>query len=92
MFLSFLNAVFEDSGQSLIVDVELLNPFLGKDALTDKQGVLDVKARTQAGTLMDVEIRFRNHQDMEKRTLFYWVLGKDVWRTTRRRRKLPSVA
>ncbi|RIV16395.1 Rpn family recombination-promoting nuclease/putative transposase, partial [Alicyclobacillaceae bacterium I2511] len=72
ILISFLNAVFEDSGQPLIVSVELLNPFLEKDALTDKQGVLDVKAKTETGTLLDVEIQLQDHQDMEKRTLFYW--------------------
>ena len=33
ILISFLNAVFEDSGQPLIVNVELLNPFLEKDAV-----------------------------------------------------------
>nr|WP_288009034.1 PD-(D/E)XK nuclease family transposase [Kyrpidia sp.] len=42
----FLNSVFEDSGEPLIADVEILNPFLEKEALSDKLAVLDVKART----------------------------------------------
>ncbi|MBX6396615.1 MAG: Rpn family recombination-promoting nuclease/putative transposase, partial [Alicyclobacillaceae bacterium] len=49
-----------------------LNPFLDKDALFDKASVLDVKARTESGTLIDVEIQLWNHRDMEKRTLYYW--------------------
>lgn len=72
MLLSFLNAVFEDAEQPLIQSVELLNPFIDKDALSDKLAVLDVKARTETGTLIDVEVQLRNGQDMEKRTLYYW--------------------
>ncbi|WP_288009538.1 Rpn family recombination-promoting nuclease/putative transposase [Kyrpidia sp.] len=72
VLVNFLNAVFEDSGEPLVADVEILNPFLDKEALTDKLAVLDVKARTESGTLIDVEIQLWNHRDMEKRTLYYW--------------------
>ncbi len=72
LLLSFLNAVFEDAGQPLVESVEILNPFLEKDALSDKMSVLDVKARTPSGTLVNVEIQVRNERDMEKRTLYYW--------------------
>jgi predicted transposase/invertase (TIGR01784 family) len=34
--------------------------------------VLDVKARTESGMLVDVEIQLRDRRDMAKRTLFYW--------------------
>ena len=72
VLMSFLNAVFEDAGQPLIASVEILNPFLEKDALSDKMSVLDVKARTESGMLLDVEIQLRDQRDMAKRTLFYW--------------------
>ncbi|PSR22511.1 MAG: hypothetical protein C7B45_06705 [Sulfobacillus acidophilus] len=72
VLLAFLNAIFEDSEQPLVDSVEILNPFVEKDALTDKMSVLDVKARTAAGMLIDIEIQVRDHQDMAKRTLFYW--------------------
>ena len=72
VLLSFLNAVFEDAGQPLVTHVEILNPFLEKDALSDKMSVLDVKARTEAGVLVDIEIQLQNRRNMEQRTLFYW--------------------
>ncbi|ADG05608.1 conserved hypothetical protein [Kyrpidia tusciae DSM 2912] len=72
VLVNFLNAVFEDSGEPLVADVEILNPFLDKEALTDKLAVLDVKARTESGTLIDVEVQLWNHRDMEKRTFYYW--------------------
>ncbi len=72
VLISFLNAVFEDAGQPLIASATLLNPFLDKDALSDKMSVLDVKARTESGMLVDIEIQLRDQHNMEKRTLFYW--------------------
>ncbi|MDA8192546.1 MAG: Rpn family recombination-promoting nuclease/putative transposase [Thermaerobacter sp.] len=72
VLISFLNAVFEDAGQPLIASLEILNPFLEKGALSDKMSVLDVKARTQSGMLVDVEIQLRDRREMETRTLFYW--------------------
>ena len=60
VLISFLNAVFEDAGQPLVASVEILNPFLEKDALSDKMSVLDVKARTESGMLVDVEIQLRD--------------------------------
>ncbi|ATY84004.1 hypothetical protein CVV65_02730 [Kyrpidia spormannii] len=72
ILVSFLNAVFEDSGQPLVADVEILDPFLHKDTLLDKESVLDVKARTESGMLIDVEVQLWNRQDIEKRTLYYW--------------------
>ncbi len=69
---SFLNAVFENAGQPLATQVELLNPFLEKDALTDKMSVLDIKARMETGTLINIEIWVRNEQNMAQRSWYYW--------------------
>lgn len=72
ILMSLLNAVFEDANQPLITQLEILNPFLEKDALSDKMSILDVKARTASGILVDVEIQLHDQHDMAKRTLFYW--------------------
>ena len=72
LLVHFLNAVFDDSGQALVTTVELLNPFIDKDAVDDKLSVLDIKARTESGTLIDVEIQIVDHHDMAPRTVYYW--------------------
>lgn len=72
VLVDFLNAVFESAGQPQVSTVEILNPFLDKDALYDKMAVLDVRARTETGTLINVEIQLWNRRDIEKRTLYYW--------------------
>ena len=68
----FINAVFEDADEPTVTDVEVLNPALGPESLGDKAAMLDIKARTADGVLIDVEIQMVNHRDMEKRTLYYW--------------------
>ena len=72
LLVHFLNAVFEEAGEPLVESVEILNPYIDKDALTDKMSVLDIRARTQARTLVDIEIQIRDEGDMRERTLYYW--------------------
>ncbi len=52
--------------------MEILNPFIDKEALTDKMSVLDIRARTETRTLINVEIQLWNRRNIEKRTLYYW--------------------
>ncbi len=68
----FLNGVFEDSGQPRVTHVELLNPFLDKDQGDDKLGIVDVRARTETGTLLNIEIQVAPDPDFDRRSLYYW--------------------
>ncbi len=68
----FINAVFEDADEPTVTEVEVLNPAIDPEALSDKASLLDIKARTADGVLIDVEIQMVNHRDMEKRTLYDW--------------------
>ena len=72
ILLDFLNAVFESANEPGVTDVEILNPFLDKAAVYDKQSILDIKARTESGTFINIEIQLWNQRDIEKRTLYYW--------------------
>ena len=46
VLVDFLNSIFESAHRPLIESVEILNPFIDKEALTDKMSVLDIRART----------------------------------------------
>ena len=46
-----------------MTSVQLLNPYIDKDALTDK---------TEQATLIAVEIQIRNTGEMRERSLYYW--------------------
>jgi len=72
ILIAFLNGIFDDVEAPRVTSVQLLNPYIDKDALTDKMSVLDILARTEQDTLMDVEIQIRNTGEMRQRSLYYW--------------------
>ncbi len=72
ILIAFLNAALKRSGGNAITSVDLLNPELGPRYLDDKKSILDIHARTEDGTRINIEIQLTNRQDMEKRTLYYW--------------------
>ncbi len=73
ILLSLLNAILELSEDNMLNDIELMdNTKLEKDRIEDKQGVLDVRAKTINGIQINIEIQLVNQYNMDKRTLFYW--------------------
>ncbi|MGL5049370.1 MAG: Rpn family recombination-promoting nuclease/putative transposase [Fusobacteriaceae bacterium] len=70
VLLSFLNSAIKS--ESPLVDVELRNVEMTKEAIEDKNSRLDVKAVANDGTIINVEIQLRNEYNMPKRTLYYW--------------------
>jgi predicted transposase/invertase (TIGR01784 family) len=71
--IDFLNAVLNlPSGQQL-TDLEIFeNSRLLKEYPDDKLGILDIKARTNTGELINIEIQLLDQYNMDQRTLFYW--------------------
>ncbi len=72
VLLAFLNRTFAEANRPLLREIVLLNPYLDKDDPLDKQSILDIRASTSEGELINVEMQLFNRYDMEKRTLFYW--------------------
>ena len=72
VLLAFLNRLFTEAGQPPLQEIILMNPYTDKDDPQDKQSVFDVYARTDSGSLIDIEMQLFNKYDIEKRTLFYW--------------------
>ncbi|MGL5578951.1 MAG: Rpn family recombination-promoting nuclease/putative transposase [Fusobacteriaceae bacterium] len=70
VLLSFLNTAIKPEHK--IVDVELRNVEITKEAIEDKNSRLDVKAVADDGTIINVEIQLTNKYNMPKKTLFYW--------------------
>lgn len=66
--MSFLNSVLKD----WIEDVTLLNTELKKEYVEDKHGILDVRAITDKGINIDIEIQLLKTKYMPERTLYYW--------------------
>ncbi|WP_283697498.1 Rpn family recombination-promoting nuclease/putative transposase [Clostridium perfringens] len=68
--ISLLNAIIKSD--SPIQDVEILNNDLNKEHNADKFSRLDIKAKTDKGELINIEIQVKNEYNMIQRTLYYW--------------------
>jgi predicted transposase/invertase (TIGR01784 family) len=72
ILLDFLNVVLKDTEPQPIVDLQILNPYIEKQALQGKLSILDINARTSDGKQVNIEIQLYNRYDIDKRTLYYW--------------------
>lgn len=70
ILISFLNAVIKP--KSLIKSVEIRNTDIDKEYLSDKYSRLDIKALTDKGEYVNIEIQVKNEYNMIKRSLYYW--------------------
>ncbi len=65
----FLSSIIEEPINEIEVQKDMK---LEKEELNDKVGILDIKAKMDNGTQINIEMQIVNQQNMEKRTLFYW--------------------
>ncbi|MGL5381658.1 Rpn family recombination-promoting nuclease/putative transposase [Clostridium sp.] len=70
ILISFLNAVLKPVDK--IVSVVINNTEITKDFIEDKFSRLDVKATTNKGEVINIEIQVKNEFNMIKRSLYYW--------------------
>lgn len=64
-----LNSILENK----ITEIELdKNPILEKDLLDDKLGILDIKAKADNNTNINIEMQVVDQKNIEKRILYYW--------------------
>jgi predicted transposase/invertase (TIGR01784 family) len=73
ILIDFLNALLSFPADQQITDLEISeNTRLQKEYPDEKLGILDIKAQTDSGELINIEIQLLNQYDMDQRTLFYW--------------------
>ena len=70
ILISFLNAVMEPTDP--IKSVQIKNSDIEKEHIEDKYSRLDIKAITNSGEYINVEIQLKNEYNMIKRSLYYW--------------------
>ena len=70
VLISFLNAVLNPIDP--IQSVELKDTTIEKNHLEDKYSRLDVKAITNKGEHINIEIQLKDEYNMIKRSLYYW--------------------
>lgn len=59
VLLDFLNVALRESEPRPITDIQILNPYIDKNALHDKLSILDIHARTADGKQVNIEIQLK---------------------------------
>ena len=67
--IHFLNSILV--GQPKITQVEILNPFLGKEFDDDKLSILDILATDEQGRLLNIEMQTSLPAGMAQRLTYY---------------------
>lgn len=70
ILISFLNAVMKPKDP--IESVQIMNSDIEKEHIEDKYSRLDIKAITNKGEHINIEIQVKNEYNMIKRSLYYW--------------------
>lgn len=70
ILISFLNAVMKPIDP--IKSVQIRNSDIEKEHIEDKYSRLDIKAITNKGEHINIEIQVKNEYNMIKRSLYYW--------------------
>ncbi|WP_028328529.1 Rpn family recombination-promoting nuclease/putative transposase [Brachyspira alvinipulli] len=70
--LNFINSVFKDSDFEIFKEIEILNPFNIAENYDEKESIVDIKAITETGIVVLIEIQARGNEDFIKRALYYW--------------------
>ncbi len=69
--ISFLNAALELEGEKAIKSVTIMNPNNDKENQEDKYSVMDVKAKANDETMINIEIQLKDEHNMRYRTVYY---------------------
>lgn len=70
ILISFLNAVMKPVNP--IKKVKINNSDIEKEHIEDKYSRLDIKATTDKGEQINIEIQVKNEYNMIRRSLYYW--------------------
>ncbi|MGF7184402.1 putative transposase/invertase (TIGR01784 family) [Desulfitispora alkaliphila] len=72
LLIDLLNDTLRAKGEDLIVSIQYLNPFNYKEHEFDRLSVLDIKAQTEKGERVNIEVQVKPEVSYRKRSLYYW--------------------
>ena len=72
LLLDFINTVLTDSEFPAVKEVKIQNPFQIRPLPLEKEPILDIEAKDEAGRLYDIEIQNTQEREFVDRSLFYW--------------------
>jgi predicted transposase/invertase (TIGR01784 family) len=71
--LAFLNAVLGSKNKKSVKLIKILeNKTFTADVIGEKSSILDVRAETDVGEKVNIEVQLKDFHNMEKRTLLHW--------------------
>ncbi|MDR1912721.1 MAG: Rpn family recombination-promoting nuclease/putative transposase [Helicobacteraceae bacterium] len=71
--LAFINAVLERTGKNNLTSIEIVeNKKLTAETIGGKSGVLDVRATTDKGEKVNIEVQLSDEKNLQRRSLYYW--------------------
>lgn len=88
VLLTFLNTTFVEAGEPPLTEIILMNPYTDKDSPRDKQSIVDIKAKTTEGELINIEMQLFNQYDRKANIV---LLEQTILWATGRRATIPSV-
>ena len=73
LLIALLNAILQLPPDKILTDLTVIGGArLDRERYEEKTGILDVRAKTAQGIIINIEVQLANQYNMEKRTLFYW--------------------
>ena len=72
LLLSFINAIMIDSNFATFKSVEIMNPFNLSEKANNKESIVDLKAITEDGIIVIIEIQTYSTKNFFERALYYW--------------------
>ncbi|MBI9096799.1 MAG: Rpn family recombination-promoting nuclease/putative transposase [Sphaerochaeta sp.] len=69
--IAFLNAALELEGEKTIKSVIIMSPNNDKEKQEEKYSIMDVKAKANDETIINIEIQLKDEHNMRYRTVYY---------------------
>lgn len=70
--LNFLNSILNRTGNDAFCDLEFLDKEIDPIIDAGKVSILDIRAKMNDNTQVNIEVQIAKPKDMKKRALFYW--------------------
>lgn len=70
--LNFLNSILNRTGDEAFYDIEFLDKEIDPIIEAGKVSILDIRAKMNDDTYVNVEVQIAKPVDMKKRAMFYW--------------------
>jgi len=69
---AFVNAVQRHAGMEEFSSLEIINPIGEREYYSAKPTIIDVKAKSPDGTVINLEVQVRSQAEYGERSLYYW--------------------